>query len=258
MSGAAPWFYARRYREAVCVDGDGDAGGADPEGSPDSGDQEGGRRRVEATGAAAFGDLLGARAAVDTAGSAAEGADSDRAVLGAVGEAVLRAAAVRLSVPVVSGPAGSGDGLRRDDIHQEPGAVAGGGFVRGVLPRGDRGGSPEPTAVGRTLHGGRDSDRGLCLDEELSPQERKGAPKEWRKQRRGGLQGSEAKQRDPRLDDGPGGQIVPQGGREALAVVLRRPCPDGEPQRAVHGRPGIAGGWPSRTGGRAGDGATID
>ena len=75
-----------------------------------------------------------------------------------------------LSVPLVRRAVGERAGLASDGIHEEPRPAAGrrGG---GRVLLADRGTGAQPeTAVGRTLHGGRNADRSVGRAEELSAQ----------------------------------------------------------------------------------------
>ena len=56
-----------------------------------------------------------------------------------------------------------------------------------------------------------------------------------------GLPGRAAFQRDPCIDDGPGGAVGAQGARAGGEAVLRRPRAHGEPQWAGGGRGAVAG-----------------
>ena len=159
---------------------------------------------------------------------------ADRALLRALGAPVLRTADLRHALPVVPRPEHPGRFLRPVDVRQEPDAAAG--------ARGDR---PIPA--------GRDGDRGrlgavvsearrqrLLSEEHFSvdgtllkawtsvksvrARDEEGKPAyggRWA-QPVGGLPGRAAFQRDPCLDDGPGGAVGAQGTWAGGEAVLRR------------------------------------
>src|SRR5689334_2752762 len=181
--------------------GDGEPGSDDPERSPDPGGEEDRGRGPGPNGTTTGRDVRRARTAVDPAGDAAEGADPDRAVHGPKRALVLRTAALRLPVPMVSGPARCNECLRRNDVLEESGAAAGSKDLRGVLQRSGRGGTAATAALGRTLHRGRHVDRSQRIAQELSKERRRQAAGGQWEQCRGELPRREAEERHARVDE---------------------------------------------------------
>ena len=73
-------------------------------------------------------------------------------------------------------------------------------------------------------------------DEERDPPTGAGGRNPWKD-----FRGGAAFQRDPCIDDGPGGAVGAQGGGAGGEAVLRRPRAHGEPQWAGGGRGAVAG-----------------
>src|ERR1019366_527646 len=171
----------------------------------DSGD--GGSRAAGVVGAFR-GLVCAAGAAVDSAGEAAAGAVAADSVLRPQRAATDGAARLQPAVPLVRGIEPGRRGLGCDGIHEKPGAAAARRDRAALARSGAGAGTRTQSAERRTLHGGRNADRGVGEPAEFRAQESAadgGHGRGWQ----------ETAARHARVDDGSGGAAVQEehGGR---------------------------------------------
>ena len=149
--------------------------------------------------------------------------------------------------------------MGRLELLEEPRPAA--GRRRGRALPGDVVGAParESPCCHPTTQRRRNDDPGVVVDDEhQADRTRRGAGR-WpaavlgRAQRRGGLPGRNALQRDAGLDHRPRGQALSQGAGHGGEAGLPRSCADGEPLRPRRRCLPDAGQRPCRAPGRAGD-----
>src|SRR5665213_2245249 len=207
-------------------------GAASPaESSAETATEDGGRG-VGGTLAALHQDVRQAGTALYRSRKTVAGAVAASALHHPQRAAVDGAIGLQHAVPLVRGAEHGRPHLGRDGVYQEPRAAAERRHRAGVLSKGTGTGARTESAVGGSLHGGRNVDRSLGGTEEFSTQRAPAATARRRRQQSDRkLSRRETQQSDAPVHYRSGSDAVSEVGWRRFEAELSGAGVDGEPQR---------------------------